>query len=109
MNHSDAIRHLFEESIRTKQSAGAELAEPISRGRNGMIYQALDTTRHQVVALKLFGRFGEERPEFVWKYLPGLEDARVLEHENIMSIRDVLTHVADLSGFTEAGEILSVA
>ena len=37
MNHSDAIRHLFEDSIRTKQAAGAELAEPISQATNLML------------------------------------------------------------------------
>lgn len=37
MNHSDAIRHLFEDSIRTKQTAGAELAEPISQATNLML------------------------------------------------------------------------
>jgi serine/threonine-protein kinase len=69
-----------------------QLAEPIGKGRNGTIYQALDTSRQQLVALKLFGRFGEERPEFVWKYLPALEDARVLEHDNIVAVRDVQEH-----------------
>jgi D-sedoheptulose 7-phosphate isomerase len=37
MNHSDAIRHLFEDSIRTKQAAGVELAEPISQAVNLML------------------------------------------------------------------------
>ena len=37
MNHSDAIRHLFEDSIHTKQTAAAELAEPISQATNLML------------------------------------------------------------------------
>ncbi len=41
-----------------------------------------------------------------FRHLPVLADGEVI---GIVSIRDVLTHVADLSGFTEAGEVLSVA
>lgn len=37
MNHSDAIRHLFEDSIRAKQAAGAELPESISQATNLML------------------------------------------------------------------------
>ncbi len=69
-----------------------KLAEQIGQGRNGLVYQAVDTSRQQVIALKLFGRSGLERPEFIWKYLSGLEDARTLEHENIVTIHNVREH-----------------
>jgi len=79
-----------------KQQAGRvlhyQLAEEIGRGGNGVVYQALDTSRQQVMALKLFGRPKEERPEFIWKYLPALEHARVLEHDTIVTVHDVREH-----------------
>ncbi|MGD8483942.1 MAG: phosphoheptose isomerase [Thioalkalispiraceae bacterium] len=74
MNHSDAIRHLFEDSIRTKQAAALELAEPISQATNLM----LDTIKNgrkilscgnggsaadaQHFAAEMVCRFERERP-----------------------------------------------
>ena len=74
MNHSDAIRHLFEESIRTKQTAGAELAEPISQAVNLMLSAIKDGKKilccgnggsaadAQHFAAEMVCRFERERP-----------------------------------------------
>ena len=74
MNHSDAIRHLFEESISTKQAAGAELAEPISQAVNLMLTAIKDGKKilscgnggsaadAQHFAAEMVCRFERERP-----------------------------------------------
>ena len=74
MNHSDAIRHLFEESISTKQTAGAELAEPISQAVNLMLTAIKDGKKilscgnggsaadAQHFAAEMVCRFERERP-----------------------------------------------
>lgn len=74
MNHSDAIRHLFEESIRTKQAAGSELAEPISQAVNLMLEAIKDGKKilscgnggsaadAQHFAAEMVCRFERERP-----------------------------------------------
>lgn len=74
MNHSDAIRHLFEDSIRTKQTSGAELAEPISQAVNLMLEAIKDGKKilscgnggsaadAQHFAAEMVCRFERERP-----------------------------------------------
>ena len=74
MNHSDAIRHLFEDSIRTKQVAGAELAEVISQAVNLMLDAIEDGKKilscgnggsaadAQHFAAEMVCRFERERP-----------------------------------------------
>ena len=74
MNHSDAIRRLFEESISTKQTAGAELAEPISQAVNLMLTAIKDGNKilscgnggsaadAQHFAAEMVCRFERERP-----------------------------------------------
>jgi phosphoheptose isomerase len=74
MNHSDAIRHLFEESVRTKQAASAELAEPISQAVNLMLTAIKDGKKilscgnggsaadAQHFAAEMVCRFERERP-----------------------------------------------
>lgn len=74
MNHSDAIRHLFEDSVRTKQTAAAELAEPISQAVNLMLAAIKDGNKilscgnggsaadAQHFAAEMVCRFERERP-----------------------------------------------
>jgi len=74
MNHSDAIHHLFEDSIRTKQIASIELAEPISQATN-LVLDALkyghkilscgnggSAADAQHFAAEMVCRFERERP-----------------------------------------------
>jgi D-sedoheptulose 7-phosphate isomerase len=74
MNHSDAIRHLFEDSIRTKQVSGVELAESISQAVNLMLSAIKDGKKilscgnggsaadAQHFAAEMVCRFERERP-----------------------------------------------
>ncbi|MEJ2141750.1 MAG: phosphoheptose isomerase [Gammaproteobacteria bacterium] len=74
MNHSDAIRHLFEDSIRTKQISADELAGPISQAVNLMLSVLKDGKKilscgnggsaadAQHFAAEMVCRFERERP-----------------------------------------------
>ena len=66
-----------------------QLVELIGEGRYSQVYRALDTATQKAVAVKLYGRPEQETPDFLWKYLPRMEQLRGLEHPNLAVVRDV--------------------
>lgn len=69
-----------------------QILDKLGQGPGAATYKAFDTGLQKVVVIKLFGRPGQEPPDFVWRYLPVLEKARRLAHPNIVPLHDVREH-----------------